>query len=132
MSSVITGGSNTPRDKDPTWEELVLESRRVKRRNNSTPSERTLSGYGRCTHCGKLNYNSRKAAKAYARRRSLVGLSAYRCQHSKVEVWHLGHLPDYVRSGDAPREMIRTAKLRGDIGEKKRILAPRRTRATEQ
>lgn len=132
MSSVITGGSNTPRDKDPTWEELVLESRRVKRRSDTTPSERTLSGHGRCAHCGKINYNSRKAAKAYARRRSLVGLSAYRCQHSKVEVWHLGHLPDSVRSGDAPREMIRTAKLRGDVGAEKRRLAARRPRATEQ
>lgn len=55
---------------------------------------------GRCS-CGKWSYPNRKTAKKVARERLHARLGAYRCDLSGL--WHLGHLPAFVRDGRLPR-----------------------------
>lgn len=53
-----------------------------------------------CPRCGKVIYASRKLARRVAR--SLYpgqSMSEYRCGTG----WHIGHTPEYVKAGIAPR-----------------------------
>lgn len=61
--------------------------------------------YDTCPGCGKYSYESRKHAKAHARKLSRTDLSAYPCPHNP-HMWHLGHLPRRVVEGRAGREDI--------------------------
>lgn len=55
---------------------------------------------GACPACGKLMFDSRKVAKAAARRAHPgERLNAYQCG----DWWHYGHLMPYVKVGDTPR-----------------------------
>ena len=67
-------------------------------------------GYGRCPDCGKWCYESRKQAKeAIRQHEGREGrLNAYACGRH----WHIGHLPDVVRHGDAGRGDIFVTRRR--------------------
>lgn len=59
---------------------------------------------GRCPHCGKLSYPTRRVARSMP---DGSGLNVYRCEESAY--WHLGHLPGVVRRGALPRSIVRRA-----------------------
>lgn len=59
-----------------------------------------------CGACGKQAFPSRKRARAKANQMADPRLQAFRCKESKVEVWHLGHVPDCVKDGDVPRSIL--------------------------
>ena len=54
---------------------------------------------GRCEHCGKFAFKSRKHAKQYMQRElNSKGMSTYRCYY-EPNYWHFGHTPTAVRHG---------------------------------
>lgn len=55
-----------------------------------------------CPRCGKRSWPTKRDAKRIRARRPGRRLNVYRCGDS----WHLGHLPDVVRHGDAGRDDI--------------------------
>lgn len=59
---------------------------------------------GACPTCGKVRHRSRRAARRFARRwhGKHSGLRPYRCGR----YFHLGHLADPIRHGDATRDAI--------------------------
>ena len=61
-----------------------------------------------CPTCGKRQFLKKAHAKAAARQmKGRTGrLHAYRCG----QFWHLGHLPDVVRHGEASRDDITTPR----------------------
>jgi hypothetical protein len=69
----------------------------------------TATAAGRCPTCGKVRYLTRRGARKVARRRSMRTVSAYRCG----DFWHLGHLPDRVRTGQDSRDQLTPAHPRG-------------------
>jgi hypothetical protein len=74
----------------------------VKRRTGSVPGQREKAQWGStCPDCGKVRYLSRRHARARARViKDGTHMNAYRCG----DFWHLGHLPDAVRTGQATRD----------------------------
>jgi hypothetical protein len=64
-----------------------------------------IVAYDLCDHCGKYTYESRKHARAHARKMSRTGLNAYRCPINP-QWWHLGHLPDSAKAGRVSREEV--------------------------
>lgn len=65
-------------------------------------------GYlGRCGECGKAAFETRRAARQYARRRypGEPGLRAYPCPH-RAEAWHVGHLAPEIVSGTVSSELF--------------------------
>ena len=51
---------------------------------------------GRCQHCGKFSFPTRKAARA-ASKVVEKGMRAYRCA-ADDRMWHFGHLPQRLRA----------------------------------
>lgn len=56
---------------------------------------------GRCQPCNKITYQTRKDARTAAKRFPAADSRPYRCPHA--EGWHLGHLHEYVRTGQVDR-----------------------------
>lgn len=77
-------------------------SARRKKRNVSAAKAKTY--VYTCSTCGKHGYDSRKVARAAARR-LFPGepLSTYQCEHG---MWHFGHLGQAVRNGTIPRVVV--------------------------
>lgn len=66
--------------------------------------------------CGKIPYVSRKAARRDAHRRIVPSggrMRAYRCE--RCPYWHVGHLPDLVRTGQLTSTEFYRLAARGDI-----------------
>lgn len=62
-----------------------------------------------CPTCGKRRFLTKAQAKTAARQMRRLGkprLNTYRCG----DFWHLGHLPDVVRHGEATRADITTPR----------------------
>lgn len=56
--------------------------------------------HGRCQYCGKLNFASRKDAKAAARVHHPEDnrIRAYQCPEDP-QYWHYGHIPEWLLRG---------------------------------
>lgn len=70
---------------------------------------------GICRATGKRMWSSRRRAKLTARRVNPgEHMSAYECE--SCHWWHIGHMPEAVRSGDVPRDQLvqRTWPKKGD------------------
>lgn len=61
-----------------------------------------------CPDHGKRGYHSKKAAKR-ARRMHHPGqqMDEFPCEF-RPGLWHLGHLPDPIKQGDIPRQVLPT------------------------
>lgn len=77
-------------------------------RPNPATYLRSNRNYGTCQPCGgKVIHLTRKAARRAARETPAGGrCRAYPCP-SNPEHWHIGHLPDAVRSGQIDRDRYR-------------------------
>lgn len=66
-------------------------------------------GMARCTYCGKLIYASRKIARTAAKKihGKSQHFSAYECRQATkagfTNMWHIGHLPKMIITGQAKR-----------------------------
>lgn len=66
----------------------------------------TTQGSTWCTPCNKMGHRSRKAARNERKDLRIGGKpAAYPCPHD-TGLWHLGHLPQAVRSGEKDRAAI--------------------------
>ncbi len=59
----------------------------------------------RCPFCGKIQHITRKAAKRHVRSLPREHLSVYRCP-AGTDMFHVGHLPEKVLSGDTDRRTM--------------------------
>lgn len=66
---------------------------------------------GRCQPHGKMLFRNRKLAKLHARRlHPAEHLNPYECE-GVPGMWHYGHLPAAVASGDISRRYISTQRI---------------------
>jgi hypothetical protein len=84
----------------------------VTRRRWEPKEQKDHGRRGRCQHCGKWRYETRRHAKDFLRWARGIGsddgrMSVYECDG----FWHVGHLPDDVRHGHAPRSVMRDEEL---------------------
>lgn len=61
---------------------------------------------GPCEKCGKLRFQTKKAAKEFVKRTKDYSMKAYRCG----EFFHIGHQPERLRRGKITRSQLRSNK----------------------
>lgn len=69
------------------------------------PHRHRPNGWTSTCSCGKRSYRTRGDAKAAARDYPRPRPGAYECR-DHPGVWHLGHLPGSVVTGDQPRDQL--------------------------
>jgi hypothetical protein len=69
---------------------------------------------GKCQHCGKLNFVTRKGARIYGKAQHPgQKLSAYPC-YSNTDMFHYGHTPPSVIRGEVSRHHLAIPKRKDD------------------
>lgn len=109
-------------NRDSDRERRTIRAQRAARARNARARERTARdpkihpSLGDCPGCGKQMFATRRVAKQQADRLHPDGrLDAYPCtvhQRAGERVWHLGHLPDGVRSGEISRDDLAPPSMR--------------------